>query len=249
MWVRVPLLRLMKITDTKNCPNCPGIYLIKNLINNKCYVGQSIKLRKRLFVHNKNIRNNADYPIYKAINKYGIDNFEYIVLEQIIDKLELQELKSKLDNLEKYYIEKYDSYKNGYNQTIGGDSGILEYVITDEQRNKISEHANPKLYNLPSPFKKEIYEYVITDLESNFLFRGNSNDCAQYFNIGEKYFKKIIKESPYKNKYYIHILNKEYKEDTVYHFINNKTGYTYTSIYYDKYNLYVNNFNDIINEQ
>lgn len=228
MWVRAPLLRLMKITDTKNCPNCPGIYLIKNLINNKCYVGQSIKLRKRLFVHNKNIRNNADYPIYKAINKYGIDNFEYIVLEQITDKIELQELKSKLDNLEKYYIEKYNA-------------NDLKEII--KHPNKIINNVEINIH------KKEIHEYVITDLKSNFLFRGNSNDCAQYFNIGEKYFKKIIKESPYKNKYYIHILNKEYKEDTVYHFINNKTGYTYTSIYCDKYNLDVNNFNDIINEQ
>ena len=228
MWVRAPLLRLMKITDTKNCPNCPGIYLIRNLINNKCYVGQSIKLRKRLFVHNKNIRNNADYPIYKAINKYGIDNFEYIILEQITDKIELQELKSKLDNLEKYYIEKYNA------------SDLKEII---KHPNKIINNVKINIH------KKEIHEYVITDLESNFLFRGNSNDCAQYFNIGEKYFKKIIKESPYKNKYYIHILNKEYKEDTVYHFINNKTGYTYTSIYYDKFNLDVDNFNDIINEQ
>jgi len=38
----------MKLKDFKEAENIPGIYLIKNLVNNKCYIGQSIRLRTRL---------------------------------------------------------------------------------------------------------------------------------------------------------------------------------------------------------
>ena len=44
---------------------------------------------------------------------------------------------NKMDEDEKYYIEKYNSYSNGYNCTLGGDGGVLGYKMTDEQKEKI----------------------------------------------------------------------------------------------------------------
>lgn len=55
------------------------------------------------------------------MHKYGVENFFYEVLE---DQIPIDEL----DKREQYYIEKYDSYKNGYNSTSGGDGRIVNKV-------------------------------------------------------------------------------------------------------------------------
>ena len=55
------------------------------------------------------------YSIHRAFRKYGIDNFSFEILEECNPE--------DLFEREKYYIEKYDSYKKGYNETLGGDTG------------------------------------------------------------------------------------------------------------------------------
>ena len=65
-----------------NVKNIPGIYAIKNNINNKFYIGQSLKLKNRLLYHlNQFKNNNRKYPIYNAFEKYGLNNFEIIILK------------------------------------------------------------------------------------------------------------------------------------------------------------------------
>ena len=72
---------------------------------------------------------------YNAIKKYGWDNFSHKVLLTIECETP-EELVFWLDEWEKYYIEKYDSFYNGYNSTAGGNSG----KIYDEQsRRKMSK--------------------------------------------------------------------------------------------------------------
>lgn len=98
-----------------------GIYLYLNKINGKAYIGQSININKRYREH-KNAAynvNNKDYnlPIHRAIRKYGLDNFEFIILEEC----EQSELNSK----EIYWIKQYDSYQSGYNATEGGNESHI----------------------------------------------------------------------------------------------------------------------------
>lgn len=118
----------------------PGIYKWENLINHKCYIGQSIDLNKRIAHHFSNIKNNRyDSPLYRAIKKYGLENFDVTIIEVLEAS---DDLKSELDEREKYYIQKYNSYgKNGYNQTFGGDGGILGYKFTEDQRNHVSKNS------------------------------------------------------------------------------------------------------------
>ena len=93
--------------------NC-GIYLITNLVNGKQYVGQSIGIAHRWIEH-KNSKEN--YPISKAIRKYGKDNFKFEIIENCLPK--------DLDEKEKYYIKKYNTITpNGYNITYGGNQGL-----------------------------------------------------------------------------------------------------------------------------
>ena len=95
------------------------IYMHRNKLNNKVYIGQT--KQEKL---NNRWKNGKGYKtctyFYKAIQKYGWDNFEHIILEQ--GDWTLEEVNQK----EQFYIQKYDSTNNkkGYNIKEGGGNDI-----------------------------------------------------------------------------------------------------------------------------
>lgn len=106
----------------KNYYNC--IYAYVNKINNKHYIGQAKDFNRRHRQHiNESRRNNKkeyNLPFNCAIRKYGVENFETIILKE---NLKTQCL---LNLYEYYYIDKYNSLsKNGcgYNIASGGSNG------------------------------------------------------------------------------------------------------------------------------
>ena len=93
----------------------PGIYKITNLDNGKAYIGKSTNVKKRLADHFKSsvgIKTIADQAVHHEIWKTGFWNW---TLEVVIycDKEQLNEL-------EKYYINFFDTVNNGYNKNSGG---------------------------------------------------------------------------------------------------------------------------------
>ena len=101
------------------------IYCISNDINNKKYIGQTTQtLEKRWKEHCQSIYNHKTEkrPLYSAMLKYGIEHFMINVIEDNIDN-------SILSEREQYWIKYYDSFKNGYNATIGGDGRRIPRVI------------------------------------------------------------------------------------------------------------------------
>ena len=99
------------------------IYLITNKINGKKYIGKTTKtIEKRWHEHFLDSKKNEyqKRPLYRAIKKYGIENFVINQLEECSN--------NNLSEQEKYWIQYYDTYKNGYNATLGGDGRIsLDY--------------------------------------------------------------------------------------------------------------------------
>lgn len=93
-----------------------GIYKYTNLINNKVYIGLSNDIQRRKWEHQSLANRGDQAAIHKAIKKYGIDNFSFEILETF--ETENREL---MDAREQYWIQYYDSYHNGYNNTIGGE--------------------------------------------------------------------------------------------------------------------------------
>lgn len=148
-------------------PKLAGIYIIKNNVNGKCYIGQSIKLRSRLKDHMRNAKNGKlDLPIYRAINKYGFHNFTVDILESFIPDPNVSnlELIQTLDELEIKYIEKYRAYTEGYNCTKGGDFGVLGLKMTETQKKKISESSKRQAVKLYKP----VYLYSIKEKSTIF---------------------------------------------------------------------------------
>lgn len=110
-----------------------GIYEIKNRINGKVYVGQSIHIEERIKRHQRELKAGIhhNHHLQRSYNKYGKENFEYIILYQA-------QQDEDLDELEKQYIEKENAFTNGYNATKGG-AGDLGMIVTDEFREKMRQ--------------------------------------------------------------------------------------------------------------
>lgn len=161
-------------------PKLAGVYMIKNNLNGKCYIGQSIKLRSRLKDHMRNAKNGKlDLPIYRAINKYGFHNFTVDILESFIPDPNISnlELIQILDKLEIEYIEKYNAYTKGYNCTKGGDFGVLGLKMTEEQKKKVSENSKKQAVKLYKP----IYLYSIK--EKSIIYAISITAAANITNI------------------------------------------------------------------
>lgn len=96
------------------------IYKITNDINDKVYIGKTLSsIEERFKQHKKDSLKELEQirPLYRAMRKYGIEKFH-------IEKVEECPLEI-LSDREKYWIEFFSSYKNGYNATIGGDGKQL----------------------------------------------------------------------------------------------------------------------------
>lgn len=94
-----------------------GIYKITNKLTNKVYIGQSVHIEHRWKEHISRA-NSGSTKLYKAFQLYGLENFSFEVLEECTAK--------DLDEKEKYWITQYDSFKNGYNSTMGGQKQTID---------------------------------------------------------------------------------------------------------------------------
>lgn len=111
--------------------NKSGIYCIKNKIDGKMYVGKGKDVLKRM----KQKHVGSRY-LSNAIEKYGVENFEFSILENCdIDKL---------NDREKFYIKELETIApNGYNLTEGGD-GVSNPSEESIERMRVS-HLGKKL--------------------------------------------------------------------------------------------------------
>lgn len=92
-----------------------GIYKITNLLTEQAYIGQSVNVADRWKQHCKcglGIDASATNKLYNAMQKYGVWNFSFELLEQVHQR-------NLLNEKEKFWIEMYQSNKFGYNGNAG----------------------------------------------------------------------------------------------------------------------------------
>lgn len=111
------------------------VYIHRNLVNGKVYIGQTCNLSERWRCKDKNYFNSIKF--FNAIKKYGWDNFSHEVLYDNLNQ-------EAADIIEKELIEKYDSINNGYNLKEGGARGMLSEEslrkMGDSVRRGFAEH-------------------------------------------------------------------------------------------------------------
>lgn len=139
------------LTDLKNENwNKKGVvYCYTNLLNNKKYIGQTIRtLKQRHSEHisdsYKNTTKKYNLPIHNAIRKYGIENFSLELLVIGCTKYDI------LNEHERYFIKKFKTNEKefGYNIADGGKNGNSTFGKTKEEleewRRKINEKRDVK---------------------------------------------------------------------------------------------------------
>lgn len=110
-----------------------GIYKITNKLDDKIYIGQSNDIERRWNEHKRKYKN-GDTLLYSAMQKDGIDNFIF----EIIELCELNELNEK----EKYWINHYNTINNGYNMsTIDNCTHKLNINEVKEIQKEIKENT------------------------------------------------------------------------------------------------------------
>lgn len=121
-------------------PDAPGIYRCVNINDGKSYVGQTNSLSKRKQEHLALLKRGAhsNRQLQRAWDKHGEYNYDWYAVETCTEE--------ELDELEVYYIDHYDAYRDGYNHTIGGH-GVRGYKQTarsnEKRRQRMLGEKNP----------------------------------------------------------------------------------------------------------
>ena len=185
------------------------IYIIKNRLNDKVYIGQTttdIKTRFNQHCKNSTLKS-RHYKLYNAIKKYGKEKFYIEILEQGVDI-------NKLDEREIYYIEKYNSYLKGYNSTKGGDGRVINkeydekeivalynngyllkqigqiYNVSDATISRVLNKLNVKTRhdgNKYESFNVEEFKKMWADKDIKI------KDMAKFYNVNEKTIRRYAK--------------------------------------------------------
>ena len=147
------------------------IYKIINIQNNKVYIGQTIRPVKDRFNRHINdaLNNIIDTHFARAIRKYGKENFQI----EIIDTAQSQ---NELNEKERYWIQYYNSVKEGYNETdaISKCGGNTYQSKTEEEMEIIKEKIRQTKIGAKNPMARKIRRININTLLINiriFVFQ------------------------------------------------------------------------------
>jgi group I intron endonuclease len=118
------------------------IYTITNKVNNKVYVGQTVQEnpKMRWYSHQADARNGKKTHLYDSIRKYGVDNFEWVVIDSTAKDI------NELNDKEKYYLNEYKQRGTVYNNREAGDNRLHSKESIEKMRRVHKErHANNKI--------------------------------------------------------------------------------------------------------
>ena len=202
------------------------IYKATNKINQKSYIGKTTKpfdVRKKRHISNIKTKTKKHYAFYNALRKYGVDNFEWAVIDTATTEDELN-LK------EKYWISFYNSKApNGYNLSDGGE-GQSGFKHSEETKKKISE--NQKGRTSPNKGKKfsEEHKRKLSEAKkgksTKAIFTDEVKEILRQQKIGDK--NPMYGKKPANSKKIINLDTMEIYNDM--HEAMNKTGIAYQNI-------------------
>ena len=196
------------------------IYIIKNNINGKVYIGQTIqKLKDRWYRHcgkSGLSKNELNMHIKRATLKYGKENFTIEVFEEEKD---IEAMIVENMEREKYYIKKYDSYNSGYNHTEGGQDGSQPSFrkIPEEKHVEVIELYNSGLslrctadnYNVDKHTIKHILTYYNVEVRNTRSYKYSKKEREEIltdYNAGVSR-KEIVNKWKISKSYLSQLIN------------------------------------------
>lgn len=181
------------------------VYKVTNLINNKIYIGQSVYNNSKYYGSGKYLK--------FAIKKYGKENF----IKEVVEECD----SSNLNEREKYWINYYDSIKNGYNISKGGQKGwMVGLKHSDESKKQMSyNHIKEKNHMYGKHHTEETKNKISNSLKKSEIFKIAINK--------EDRIIKIKKNSKNNSKNVPFFLGKKHSEESKRKMSEAKKGKTY----------------------
>ena len=159
------------------------IYGIRNKVNGKMYIGKTVNYIRRKYQHF--MLDEKCCILKRAFERYGKDSFEMFPI------LHFTAINKKVANkvlnwLETYYIQKYNTFNDGYNATLGGE-GQVGRIISEDTKNKMRDsqleyYRNNYIQNRNFK-KKKVLQY---SKEGNFIREYSSASDAALCVIGSR---------------------------------------------------------------
>ena len=126
-----------------------GVYCIKNLVNEKIYIGSSVNMLRRKKKHFAELRKRIHCNGYlqSSFDKYGESNFVFYILRECP--------KDELLDVEQLYMDKYQSYneENGYN--LSKNTKLKPGWAQERTRDKISKSTQKEFCKRGHKFTEE----------------------------------------------------------------------------------------------
>lgn len=158
-----------------------GIYKITNKTNNKSYIGKSNNIKRR-FIEHRNLNHKTNDNLKRAFKKYGIENFEFEILEECpIDKLNEKEI---------YYIA---TLKPEYNCTDGGD-GATGHHLSEELKEKLRQKGKEQWAKLSDEQKRKIIKNNLSGPKNKYVTSEETKEKLRRANLGKKQSKETIEK-------------------------------------------------------
>ena len=152
------------------------IYKIKNDINDKLYIGQSINPLKDRMQRHLTDSQKLNTHFARAMRKYGVEHFTIEVIKEGITDQEV------LTQREQYWIRYYDSIKKGYNETDAAcKSGGNTYMSkTEEEMDQIKQKI--RITKLGSLNPHSVKVKMINTLTNEETIFDTMKQCYEFFN-------------------------------------------------------------------
>jgi group I intron endonuclease len=155
------------------------IYCYHCIPTGKKYIGQTIHEKERKRRHTTSCKNGVDNKFYRAVRKYGWNNFIYGIIEEYDDRV--------LNEQETFYIDYYDTFHNGYNSTLGGE-GVRGFTHNENTRKKLSKANKGKIIPLETRekiSKSNIGKIVTEETKKKISEKISGKNHPLYGRIGE----------------------------------------------------------------
>ena len=209
--------------------NTSVIYKITNILNGKTYVGSAVCFNRRQNEHKRLLKNNKHHSIklQNSVNKYGLENFVFEILEKIDDKSTL------IINEQKWI----DLIKPEFNMTlIAGLNSALGLKRSDETKKKISESLKGRKLSQEhiNNIKKVLLGKNLSEKHKKNIGLGNKN--SEKFINARKNPEYIDKTKNTRKKNGGYVVTDEMKK-AISETLKNKNIQTAISIKIEKYDL------------